>query len=455
MPIVVRCDCGQKLRARDEYAGRYARCAKCGGVLFVPGHAPSAARPPDDPDDDEGSGSYGLAAHVPAPPPVEPPKPSTAPPPAPRVAQRAAVESRPRDYLYWLLLLPLLPLVYSLLHGHAEKPVIERLRSALREQRHSHAKPAKTGQPGRPGAAPEAEPDDDVDDLTIMTGDLDSVIDELPGHKLPGAHLPRRTIIHWLYATLSATAFLILVTVIFPPGTANPLSLAAAGIFTATLGILFLLIVQVLAMVTPVFDILRLIRFSYRAALDPNSNIFLSFLGFTFGVGLCEELIKGIPLFFYLRRSGGDDWRGACLWGMASGVGFGVSEGISYSSNFYNGIADGEMYLVRFASCVALHAVWSASLGISWTLHKDRIRESPNGPILFLNLARTIGLPMVLHGAYDTFLKKELNSLALVVAAVSFAWLATLIERTRRSEEAPPAEVDDGEDHDAAAYAHG
>ena len=38
---------------------------------------------------------------------------------------------------------------------------------------------------------------------------------------------------------------------------------------------------------------------------------------------------------------------------------------------------------------------------------------------------------MVLHGLYDTLLKKDMNVWALVIALASFAWLAFQIERTR------------------------
>jgi hypothetical protein len=38
---------------------------------------------------------------------------------------------------------------------------------------------------------------------------------------------------------------------------------------------------------------------------------------------------------------------------------------------------------------------------------------------------------MVLHGLYDTLLKKEMNALALAVAVVSFLYLAYQISRLR------------------------
>ena len=42
-----------------------------------------------------------------------------------------------------------------------------------------------------------------------------------------------------------------------------------------------------------------------------------------------------------------------------------------------------------------------------------------------------VAVPMVLHGLYDTFLKKEMNALALTVAVCSFLWLAFQISAWR------------------------
>jgi hypothetical protein len=41
---------------------------------------------------------------------------------------------------------------------------------------------------------------------------------------------------------------------------------------------------------------------------------------------------------------------------------------------------------------------------------------------------------MLLHGLYDALLTKELNALAFLVAAASFAWLSWLIEMCKREE---------------------
>ena len=46
------------------------------------------------------------------------------------------------------------------------------------------------------------------------------------------------------------------------------------------------------------------------------------------------------------------------------------------------------------------------------------------GPILVV-----IGIPMLLHSLYDTSLKRDMNWLAMIVAAASFGWLAFLSSR--------------------------
>ena len=53
----------------------------------------------------------------------------------------------------------------------------------------------------------------------------------------------------------------------------------------------------------------------------------------------------------------------------------------------------------------------------------------------FLNMLMIIAVPAILHGLYDTLLKRDMGGLALVIAVASFAWLAFLIERTRSGDE--------------------
>jgi hypothetical protein len=64
------------------------------------------------------------------------------------------------------------------------------------------------------------------------------------------------------------------------------------------------------------------------------------------------------------------DGHRALAWGLASGVGFGIAEGVLHAGTFCNGIGGPGVYLVRFLSWVALHAVGTGSVGL--TLHRGR-----------------------------------------------------------------------------------
>src|SRR5258706_10857685 len=98
------------------------------------------------------------------------------------------------------------------------------------------------------------------------------------------------------------------------------------------------------------------------------------------------------------------------------------------SGRYYNGIGGGDIYLVRFVSCVALHGTWAAAVAI--LLYKMRAHiAGAEGIGGMLWTTAIIAMPsIVLHGLYDTLLKKDYTTYALVVAVVSFVYLAALIE---------------------------
>jgi len=139
-------------------------------------------------------------------------------------------------------------------------------------------------------------------------------------------------------------------------GNSTSRQLWAVGIFTGTIGILMLIIVTITGALAAVLDIpvLKYLGYSYFAATRPDTGFVASMIGFTVGVGFLEELCKALPLYWHYRRSATLDARGAVVWGLATGIGFVVSEGISYSGNFYNGISGGGIYIVRFISCVEI-----------------------------------------------------------------------------------------------------
>jgi RsiW-degrading membrane proteinase PrsW (M82 family) len=276
----------------------------------------------------------------------------------------------------------------------------------------------------------------------------DSITDDqlfaaIPDHKLVGAHLEYGSNMHWAYGAAAAVYMLTAVLLLFERRRARVHHLALTALFTGTAGILLLLGLQLLAesaqrtwmsgggVVTLLFYIVKFIGFSYRAALDPDNGFAESLFGFTFGVGLCEEIVKALPLVWRIRRKGEVAWQDTCALGLASGIGFGVAEGVQYAADYYNGFTGILIYFVRFLSCVALHAVWAAAAGVVVFDLRARLRASHRWYAWIPLMVRIVAVPMVLHGLYDTLLKRELDPLALVAAVVSFGWLAFAIVRAR------------------------
>lgn len=455
MPASIVCDnCGKKLKAGPHLAGKRVKCPGCESIFQVPQNVAEQEQPASEStasatDGDELNwdrldlSDRSQVEDTSRPPPVVPKtvrltddedgtlvkprlrrEPTEDDEPAshpaksprrktPRIETVSHDEFHWRDQLHWLLALALIPLAISLLSNddHLRDEIIRLI------QEHPELENARTKE------------------------DLFRV---LPEGKLAGAHLVHDSSLHWLYAVLSAALFLGLLALMFPGAKAGVLVMFGAGLATGTIGIAMLLLLQLIATSTRgvmprgrgwgilIFLIIKFIGFSYYCALDPDNGFLLSFLGFTCGVGLCEELCKALPIVIYLNSGRETDWRGASLVGLASGVGFGVSEGITYAGDSYNGLAPLLTYLVRFLSCVTLHAVWAGSVALQMERNQDYIDdwEWENAALFVIHY---LGVAMILHGLYDTLLKKEYQSLALVVAIASFGWWAWQLRQAKEA----------------------
>jgi len=324
-----------------------------------------------------------------------------------------AEQGQPFRY-HWIYLAALIPLAIMIFWP--AEPATQRLARTLIDH---------------PEVASQLEADDDGDFFNL-----------LPGHRIEGAFLPRDSLLHWGFGAISAAVYLGLLFAMFPGTHKRTIRLLLVGVFTATVGIMILLLFQIIAAASTglhvrgrgigvlIYLIFALIGFSYRCANDPNIGFWGSFFGFTIGVGLCEELCKAIPIRHYLRNARKTGWRGACLTGLASGIGFGVSEGIMYSGGMYNGLHEGMTYLVRFVSCVSLHAMWSGSVALMMYRNQDFL-DTDDWSEFLLGLAYYLSIAMVLHGLYDTLLKQDLDAVALLIGIGSYCWLLYLVRISR------------------------
>jgi RsiW-degrading membrane proteinase PrsW (M82 family) len=445
MPISITCHgCGKRLKAKDSLAGRTVACPSCGTKLVIDSADDIAAALLRDDAEPQ-------AAEPEAPAPSEDAAPEREAEPPPRRAPIRKSQGKPGGrtdvrglpplttndpplwirHLHWLLVLSLIPLAVSLLQKSVEPNL----------DLHVLVTIALAPEDSRPRA------EQAFDEWQNDKGSLENVFAVLPNHKLVGAWLPRNTLIHWLLTAGAALLFFLFLLVLTLEGSAKAQHLLMVGVFTATVGLLFLFCVQALAewsqrfiilptsIVGLVFYIFWLIGFSYRAANDPSSNFFLSLMGFTFGVGLCEEICKALPVIFINSRPNNQSWRGAYLWGLASGAGFGLAEAVLYAGGFYNGISGAGIYFVRNISCVALHALWTGSAAITIHQRQRWFQEDMRWYDWIVRAIAVVAVPMVLHGLYDTLLKKDLNALALAVAVSSFLWLAFQISRLRGADD--------------------
>jgi len=344
---------------------------------------------------------------------------------AKKARRRVEAEVGWRQHLYWLFLIALIPLcLSSVMQGESAE---DRIGETIAEHKIDPS-----------GLVAESDSEFNVIQKIAMA---------TPDHRINGAFLAADTWLHWVFAGLSAAVFLGLFMLLWPQAEATPMRLIVTGLITGTIGITLLLAFQFIAFWTLTFNLrgrsfivilfylIKFIGFSYRCAIDSDTGFGLSFMGFTCGVGLCEELCKAVPIAIYLNSTPKATWRDACLVGLASGVGFGVSEGITYSGSYYNGVQESWIYLVRFISCVALHALWAGAIGVMMYHNQDYISElSWENVLMFVGYYLSIG--MILHGLYDTFLKSGLELGALITAGVSFGWFAFMVNRARNAEAA-------------------
>jgi RsiW-degrading membrane proteinase PrsW (M82 family) len=138
------------------------------------------------------------------------------------------------------------------------------------------------------------------------------------------------------------------------------------------------------------------------------------------------------------------NWRTACIIGMASGAGFGLSEALLYSFRYYNGIEPADAYALRFMSCIAFHTLLTGACAMLIQRKQEFLLEK-NDPINWiLTLMAIILIPIFLHGLFDTYAKKEMEYGSLAVAIGSFLWLAVLIHQARARERSIAASIPRG-----------
>lgn len=107
---------------------------------------------------------------------------------------------------------------------------------------------------------------------------------------------------------------------------------------------------------------------SWLVQVFKSPSHFNHMFGYIFAVALPEELCKALPLFVLCKKSDPLPPQVMLFYGLMSGLGFGIYEGVDYQMgrNFRYASSGGEYYLlnlVRLTTLPFLHAMWTGIAG--------------------------------------------------------------------------------------------
>ncbi len=194
-----------------------------------------------------------------------------------------------------------------------------------------------------------------------------------------------------------------------------------------------------------------LLLFAYRFLPDfylnmaDSRNPFISLLGFVFQVGICEELIKSLPVFIALRWFKKDISALSLITiGVFSGLGFAAFENLQYGDSAINsayakamnygveGLVSGVQnamvnVMLRSLSLVFCHAVFSGI--VAYFVTTAYIRKEKMGALIVLGFM----VSAVIHGLYD-WLSGMQPTLAAMLAGFSFALFYGYLSKLKNAE---------------------
>jgi len=143
--------------------------------------------------------------------------------------------------------------------------------------------------------------------------------------------------------------------------------------------------------------------FNLVPRLIQSENLLVHLVTFICFVGIPEEACKALVLFLLAWRLGAVPPKTMMFYGLMSGLGFGIYEGVGYQMgrNYTFSSGSGEYYyllnLIRLTSLPFLHAIWTGIAGyfIGFATQYPRRRYG-----LWVV---AVGFPGLVHGLYNTF----------------------------------------------------
>ena len=204
--------------------------------------------------------------------------------------------------------------------------------------------------------------------------------------------------------------------------------LVATCLFTATVGVVGLLVFQWVAVKesnsSSVF--IRVAGICYRYVYDSNASWQNRIIGLVCGVGFYEEATKLLPICllvacrrklpFKLDLS----FRSFLMFGFFSGLGFGIGEAlVCYPVNSSQEYAD---QLVRWFACVPSHAVYAVmDAAVLWML-RTRLSKAQSELVICGWLALCVAVAAVMHGIYNVLCAVDFMSAIVDAASLVLMW---------------------------------
>lgn len=154
--------------------------------------------------------------------------------------------------------------------------------------------------------------------------------------------------------------------------------------------------------------------FNILYSFTDSPSFFQRITGFVLGVGLLEEIIKAIPLYYLIFRAKEPIIpQTLVFYGLMSGIGFGVFEGVQYQTTTNSELEYNEaffMNIARLTSLPFLHAIWCGISG--YFISFANLYPLNRYGLITLSII----IPATLHGLYDVF---GWSILGLIITIIS------------------------------------
>jgi RsiW-degrading membrane proteinase PrsW (M82 family) len=223
----------------------------------------------------------------------------------------------------------------------------------------------------------------------------------------------------WVFGLYFALLWGLLLFRLIQPGAVRVAPWLGVGAFTALLGI------------PVVIGLARLPFIGTFYAAREVSYAPVRILGYVLGVGVVEEVVKLLPVWWLAHRRLLVAPRELMFVGAVSGLAFGVAESVAYSvriarEDLLHAVGQGEAlagYFARFITTPFLHAVFCAI--VAYFLGLSGINRQWGWALVVAGLT----LAAVLHGLYDSFASHWLGLAVAALAILVFVGYARSAEQ--------------------------